>query len=157
MHGLVRCIRWVQVFARARGGCDNHRYHNINPREEMWPGTWMTLCPKAMGWGFWNLKKTVSWDSTLEEGSWFSGVRWGETSSLRRDGEVSIVRNCLSLFMSKNLKLKKVIKKFRTWTNFVFFGFLYAYEHYERFMHVNILVVFLDVGMLYIYIYICIL
>ena len=25
----------------------------------------------------------------------------------------------------------------------MFFGFLYAYEHYERFMHVNILVVFL--------------
>ena len=45
--------------------------------------------------------------------------------------------------MSKNLKLKKVNK------SLVFFGFLYAYEHYERFMHVNILVIFLDVDMLH--------
>ena len=39
---------------------------------------------------------------------------------------------------------------FRTWINFVFFGFLYVYEHYERCMytyitHIRILVVFLDV------------
>ena len=32
----------------------------------------MTSCPKAIGWGFWNLKKRVSWDSTLEEGRQFS-------------------------------------------------------------------------------------
>ena len=37
---------------------------------------------------------------------------------------------CLSLLMSKNLKLKKGNKKFRTWTNFGVFGFLYVYEHY---------------------------
>ena len=54
--------------------------------------------------------------------------------------------------MSENLKLNKVNKKFRTWTKRELlsvssvFGFLYvyAYEHCERFMHVNILVVFLD-------------
>ena len=57
-------------------------------------------------------------------------------------------RLCLSLLMSEKLKLKKVNKI--SYLNqesrlcFVFFGFLYAYEHYERFMHVNILVVFLD-------------
>ena len=44
----------------------------------------MTSYPEAMGWGFWDLIKTVSWDSTLEEGSWFSGARRGQTSSLLR-------------------------------------------------------------------------
>ena len=42
---------------------------------------------------------------------------------------VCMKKLCLSLLMSKNLKLIKVNKKFRNWTNFVFFGFLYAYEH----------------------------
>ena len=65
-------------------------------------------------------KKTVSWDSTLEEGSWFSGARRGRTSSLQRGAARGSVRwksqhrkkLCLSLLMSKNLKLRKVIKSF---------------------------------------------
>ena len=32
VHGLVRCTHWVQVFTCARGGCDNQRCHNKNPR-----------------------------------------------------------------------------------------------------------------------------
>ena len=113
----------------------------------MRPGTWMTSCPKAMGWRFWNLKKRVSWDSTLEEGSWFSGARRGQTSSFQRGAARSRVRwksqhskkLCLSLLMSKNLKLKKVNKSFVPETNFVFFGFSMSISH------IRILVVFLDI------------
>ena len=43
--------------------------------------------------------------------------------------------------MSKNLEPRKS-------SVFRVFSDSYAYEHYERFMHVNILVVFLDVDML---------
>ena len=86
----------------------------------MWRGTWMTSCPEAMGWGFWNLKKSIGWDSTLEEGSCFSGARRGQTSSFRRGAARGGVRwksqqrkkLCLSHLMSKNLKLKKVNKSF---------------------------------------------
>ena len=104
----------------------------------MWRGKWMTSCPETIGWGFWNLKRTVSWDSTLKEGSWFSGSHRGQTSSLRRGATRGGVRwkshhrkkLCLSLLMSKNLKLKKVIKSFVPEPKkedrkcFVFFGFL---------------------------------
>ena len=61
---------------------------------------------------------------------------------------------CLSLLMSKNLKLKKVIKSFVPETKEsrqvfrVFLDSYMHYEHYERFMHVNILVVFLDLYIL---------
>ena len=51
--------------------------------------------------------------------------------------------------MSKNYKLKKVIKSFVPEGISCFFGFLYAYEHYERFKHVKILVVFLDLYVTY--------
>ena len=57
-------------------------------------------------------KKAVSWNSSLEEGSRF-------LFSLRRDQLGStkcaarlLKKLCLSLLMSKNLKLKKVIKSF---------------------------------------------
>ena len=84
----------------------------------------------------------MSWDSTLEEGSWFSeltearpvvcGGVWHVVGS---DGKVSIERNCVSLslshFMSKDLKFKKVIKSFvpeqkkkKSRKCFVFLGFL---------------------------------
>ena len=46
--------------------------------------------------------------------------------------------------MSENLKLKKVNKSFVPAPISSIFGFLYAYEHYERFMHVNILVDLMD-------------
>ena len=58
--------------------------------------------------------------------------------------------------MSENLKLKKVNKRFvpepRKSSVFRVFSvsYVYAYEHYERFMHVNILVEFLDVDILHI-------
>ena len=90
------------------------------------------------------------------------GARRGETRSLRRGAARGGVRwksqhrkkLCLSLLMSKNLKLKKLIRSFvpepkeRVVSVLCVFGFVYAYAHYERFMHVNILVVFLDVDML---------
>ena len=42
-------------------------------------------CPERWAGILWDLKKNpVSWDSMLEEGSWFSGARRGQTSSLRR-------------------------------------------------------------------------
>ena len=60
--------------------------------------------------------------------------------------------------MSKNLKLKKVIKSFvpeprKSSSVLSVFGFLYAYEHYEcciymYITHIRVLVVFLDVDML---------
>ena len=88
-------------------------------------------------------KKSVSWDLGLDEASRFSELTDARPVVCDRvphvvgwDGEVSIERNCasLSLFMSKNLKLKKVNKKFRTWTNFECFGDSYMrYEHCERF------------------------
>ena len=170
MHGLVRCTHWVQVFTLARGGCDSHRCHNKTPRKKMGLGMWMTSCLEATGWGFWDLKKKgVSWDSTLKEGSWFSGARRGQTSSLQRGATRGGIRwksqhrkkLCLSLLVSKNLKLKKVIKSFvpeprKSSSVSSVFGFLYAYEHYERCIHmyitrIRILVVFLDVDMLHSY------
>ena len=65
-------------------------------------------------------KKTVSWDSSLEEESWFSGACRDQTSSLRRGAARGGIRwkkqhkmkLCLSLLVSKNLKLKKVNKSF---------------------------------------------
>ena len=116
----------------------------------MTPGTWMTSCPEAMGRGFWNLKKK-QW---VEIWAWMKqvdfGARWGQTSSLRRGDAHGGVRwknqhrkkLCLSLLMSKNLKLKKVNKSFvpkpESRQYFVFFGFLCVwtfYEHCERFLY----------------------
>ena len=53
--------------------------------------------------------------------------------------------------MSENLKLKKVNKSFvpeprKSSSVSSIFGFLYSYEDYKRSMHVNILVVFLDIN-----------
>ena len=112
MHGLVRCTHWEQEFTRARGGCDNHWYHNKNHRWKMWPGTRMTSCPEAMGWGFWTLKKNRSWDLDLDEESRFSEL--ADARPVVCGGVPHVDRNklCLSLLMSKNLKLKKVNKSF---------------------------------------------
>ena len=64
----------------------------------------MTSCPEAIGWGFWNLKKTVSWDLGLDEGSRFleltearPAVCGGVPHVVGSNGKVSIVRNCVSL------------------------------------------------------------
>ena len=76
--------------------------------------------PGSDGLRILGFEKRVSWDSTLEEGSWFSelakartivcsgvphmvGVRWKSQDRKKL---------CLSLLMSKNLKLKRVIKSF---------------------------------------------
>ena len=82
----------------------------------------MTSCPEAMDWGFWNLKKRVSWDSTLEVRLLIFGACQGQTSSLRQGAAWGGVwwksqhkkklRLSLSLLMSKTLKLKKVNKSF---------------------------------------------
>ena len=50
--------------------------------------------------------------------------------------------------MSENLKLKKVNKSFVPEKRVVSVSDSNAYEHYKRFMHVNILVVFLDLYIL---------
>ena len=118
-----------------------------------------TSCPEAMGWGFLDLKKRVSWDSTLEEGrqfliwarpdQWSTGCpRVGWVRELRADEwrTVSIVRNCVSLLMSENLKLKKVNKSFvpepkESRHCFVYFGIPYIYFTYSYLGHIlNILV-----------------
>ena len=100
-------------------------------------------------WGFWNLKKKKiswdlnsepeSWDSSLEKGSRFlvSARRdqLGSTKCAARDGVRWKSQHrkklcvCLSLLMSKNLKLKKVIKSFVPEPISSVFGFLYVYEH----------------------------
>ena len=93
----------------------------------------MMSCPEAMGWGFWNLKKIVSWDLGLDEASQLSEpaearpvVCGGVPHVVGSDGKVSIERNCgLSLLMSKNLKLKKVNKSFVPEPISCFFGFLW--------------------------------
>ena len=90
----------------------------------MGPGTWMTSGPEAMGWGFWDLKKSSElrfksrgrksiFQSSprrdqLGSTKWAArgGVRW---KSQHRKKFVCV---SLSLLMSKNLKLKKVIKSF---------------------------------------------
>ena len=114
-------------------------------------------------------KKAGNWDLDLDEASWFSELaevrpvwvygmpaRWLSqwVESWRWTNSQHSKKLCLSLLMSENLKLKKV-NKFRTWTKresssvSSIFGFLYTYEYYERFMHVNILVVFLDLCIIF--------
>ena len=109
----------------------------------------MTSYPEAMGWGFGDLEKTVSWDSTLDEGSWFSGARRGQTSSLQWGAARGGVRwksqickkLCMSLLlMSKNFKLKKVNKSCvpepeESRQCFVYFGIpsvYFAYSYHGR-------------------------
>ena len=55
---------------------------------------------------------------------------WGRWKSQHRK------KLCLSLLMSKNLKLIKVIKSFVSEPISSVFGFLYAYEHYEHSMNI---------------------
>ena len=99
----------------------------------MRPGTWLTSCPEALRiWEFekkktvsWDLKsERVSWDSSLEESSRFlvspRRDHLGSTKCAARLLKKLCVCVCLSLslslslslLMSKNLKLKKVVKSF---------------------------------------------
>ena len=168
MHGLVRCTHWVQVFTRVRADVTITDVTIKTPEEKWDRGREWRYAPEwwAEDLGIW--KKTNSkLRFRLGRSKSIFGARRGQTSSLRRGAARGGVRwksqdrkkLCLFLLMSK----KKVNKSFvpepkkRVVNVLSVFGFLYAYEyyidyeHYERFMHVNILVVFLDV---YIYIYI---
>ena len=93
----------------------------------------MTSCPEARR--IWK-KKTVSWDSSLEEGSRFLVSPRRDQLGSTKYTACLLKKLRLSHLMSKKLKFKKVIKRFSTWTNFVFFGFLYVYEHYEHSMNI---------------------
>ena len=95
--------------------------------------------PEAMCWGFWNLKKTVSWDSTLEEDTWFSGARRGQTNSLRRGAARSGVRwksqHRKKLSLSPHVEkpqTQKSNKKFRTWTKRVIVFVSQSSFHVQR-------------------------
>ena len=80
----------------------------------------MTSNPEAMGWdSWWFWKKAVSWNLRLDEASWFFDL--GEASPVmdyrmparcwvRWNSQRSRNCVCLSLPVSKNLKVKKVIK-----------------------------------------------
>ena len=131
VHGLVRCTHWVQVFTRARGRCDHQRKPQIENRtgdlNDVMPG-------RAKDFGIWK-KKTVSWDLNSEQQSWDSSLVEGGQFlvSPRRDqlGTTKcaarlLKKLCLSLLMSKNLKLKKVIKSFVPEPILRVFGFLYV-------------------------------
>ena len=88
----------------------------------------------AEDFGIW--KKLVSWDSNQEEGRRFSelaearpivcggGAARGRIRWKSQDRK----KLCLSLLMSENLKLKKVIKSFVPESILSVFRFLYAYE-----------------------------
>ena len=84
---------------------------------------WRKWCLAQKRWGFWKLekKKTVSWDLNSERNSWDSSLKEGSRFlvSPKRDPFGStksaarlLKKLCLSLFMSINLKLKKVNKSF---------------------------------------------
>ena len=104
----------------------------------------------------------MSWDLDLDEASWFFGPGRGQWVCGLRNAHArwlsqwvgswrwtnSQHRKIVSLSPRvENLNLKKVIKVSclyqESYQCFVFFGFLCvwtSYEHYERFMHLNILV-----------------
>ena len=126
-------------------------------------GMWITSCPEAMSWGFWDLKKALSWDLDLDEASWFSeltearpvGVYGMPTCWLSQWVEswwctISQHRKklCFSLLMLKNLKLKKVNKCFvpEPISCFSDSYILWTYVHFKHMAisHIHILVVFLD-------------
>ena len=116
----------------------------IKTTDRKWdPGTWMTSCPEAMGWGFGNLKKknsSLRFDARGRK--LIFGARRGQTCSLRRGAACGGVRwksqhskkLCLSLLMSKNFKLKKIIKSFipepkKRVVSISCFSDSYVYEH----------------------------
>ena len=120
----------------------------------------MKSCPEALR----ILEFELSWDLNSKRGSWFSelaearpvvcgggaarsGVRW--KIQHRR-------KLCLSLLMSKNLKLKKVIKSFVPELISCFSDSYRRMNICERFMHVNFLVVFLDLNVTWYYTISCV-
>ena len=74
-------------------------------------GTWMTSYLEALRiLGIW--KKAVSLDSSLEEDSWFLVSPQRDQLGSMKCAAHLLKKLCLSLLMSKNPKLKKVIKSF---------------------------------------------
>ena len=126
---------------------------------------------KAVSWDL--NSERESWDSILEEGRWFLvSPRWDQLGSTKC--AVCLLKKlCLSLLMSKNLKLKKINKSFvpepilcfsdsymrmniceRFLYLYEYVYFTYMYEHYECCMYmyitrIHILVIFLDVALCY--------
>ena len=100
-------------------------------------------------WGFekkqlveiWTWTKRVDFRSSLRRDQLGSTgcLRVGWVSELRGDDgqTVSIVRNCFSL--SSCRKPQEGNKRFRTWTNFVFFGFLLCVWTLWTFNYMNIM------------------
>ena len=93
----------------------------------------MTSCPEALRILEFEKKKTVSWDLNSERVSWDSSREEGSRFlvSPRRDQLGST--KCAACLMKKivslsphveNPQTQKSNKKFRIWTNFVFFGFV---------------------------------
>ena len=90
----------------------------------------------SVGWVGWELRfklQTRKLRFGLGRRKLIFGSCRGQASSLRRGQhvvefrwKVSIERNCVSL--SPRVEKPKGNKNFRTWTNFLFFGFLYVYE-----------------------------
>ena len=86
----------------------------------MGPGTWMTSSLEALKILEFE-KKTVSWDlnsereswdSCLEEGSWFLVSPRRDQLESMKCATCLLKKLCLSLLMLKNLKLKKANKSF---------------------------------------------
>ena len=83
-------------------------------------GMWMTSYPEAMGWGFWvifekeQLVEIWNWAKRVDFWASAKPDQLGLRDAPRvagSDGTISIVKIvCLSLLVSKNLKVKKVIK-----------------------------------------------
>ena len=116
----------------------------------MWLGIWMTSCSEAMGWGFWVIfekKEWVeiwSWTKRVDFWTWTRPVQLWTTGFPRvvgSDGTVSIVEIvCLSLLVSKNLKVKKVIKvSYLNYRESSVFRVFRDSNAYVRFTHLYIL------------------
>ena len=142
----------------------------------MWLGMWMTSCPEAMGWdSLWFWIKTVSWDSELDEASWFFGPGRGQWVCGLRGALArwlsqwvkgwrwtnSQYRKIVSLSPhDENLNLKKVIKVSYQYQEsrqcFVFFGFLCVWTLWT-FLHIRIfhalIYGYVTLQIIYIYIY----
>ena len=86
--GLFRCAHWAQVFTLARGGCENHRYHNIKPRIGNKTGDFNDIMPGSDGLGLLCiLKKAVRWELNVElrRGQLGFESGQGQSSCLLRD------------------------------------------------------------------------
>ena len=82
----------------------------------------------------------TSWDLNLKEASWFSNLdeaspvgstRWAARGGVRWNSQHS--KNCVSLLVSKNLKVKKITKvSYLNYRESSVFRDSYAYERFIR-------------------------